>query len=168
MSGNFRASFMGRSHSGGKFCRSNEHIRLEIVDALIEPKIDGLRRIVGSGELMHLQGPTASSFKIRSGDVYLRPRRFSRIDLLLKLKIGVGFERARGADGGHSAGQVKTRKAECHLAEHAVAHGIEHVVVHADQAGNDAVTVQVEDLGIFGDDSPTRRRKPTRFFHGRE
>jgi hypothetical protein len=47
--------------------------------------------------------------------------------------------------------QVQARKAECHLAEDAVAHGVEHVVVHADETGNHSIAMQIEHLRVFRD-----------------
>ncbi len=76
MSGHFCASLVGRGHRGGKLSRSDEHIRFEIVDALIQPEIDGLGCIVRAGELVHLQCPRARAFQIRSGYVDLWARAF--------------------------------------------------------------------------------------------
>ena len=154
MPGNFRAAFMRRSHGSGKLRRSDEHVRLKAVHALVQPEIHGLRGIVWPAELVHLQRPTARPFQIRSGHVHLRPGRFAFINLLLELKVSVRFERTCGADRSHSPGQVQTRKAVRHLTENAVAHGVEHVIVHAHEAGDYAVTMQVQHLRVFRD---TRR-----------
>src|ERR1700687_6141386 len=111
---------MGCGDGGRKFCRGNEHVRLEIVHALIEPKVDGLSCVIWAGELVQLQSPTAGAFKIGSGNVDLRARRFALVNLLLELKIGVRLERTGGADGRHATCKVETWKAERHLAEYAV------------------------------------------------
>ena len=78
------------------------------------------------------------------------PGNFAGVDVLLQFEIGVGLKGAGGADGSHASGKVQSRKAESHFPEDRVAHGIEHVIVHADQAGNDSVLVEVESLSIFG------------------
>src|ERR1700674_5850753 len=126
---------MGCRDGGREFRRGDEHVCLEIVHALIEPKIDGLSCVIRAGELVQLQSPTASAFKIGSGNVDLRARRFALVNLLLELKIGVRLERTGGADGRHAPRQVQTWKAERYLGEDAVTHGIKHMVVHADETG---------------------------------
>ena len=92
MPGDFGATLVGRIHGGRKLRRSNEHVRLEIVDPLVQPEVDSPGRVVRAGELMHLQRPTASPFEIRTGNVDLRARRLALINLLLEFEIGVGFE----------------------------------------------------------------------------
>src|SRR6266481_9421217 len=143
---NLCSALMGCGDGGRKFRRRDEHVRLEIVHALIEPEVDGLSCVIRAGELLQLQGPTASAFKIGSGNVDLRARRFAPVNLLLKLQIGVRLERTGGADGRNAASKVQTWKAERHLAEDAVAHGIKHMVVHADETGDDTVAMQIEHL----------------------
>src|SRR6202521_3078929 len=96
---------MGCGDGGRKFRRRDEHVRLEIVHALIEPKVDGLSCVLCSGELVQLQSPTASAFKIGSGNVDLRARRFAIVNLLLEFKIGVRLERTGGADGRDATGK---------------------------------------------------------------
>src|ERR1700675_1351453 len=134
---------MGCGDGGRKFRGGDEHVRLEIVHALIEPKVDGLSCVVRAGELVQLQSPSASAFKIGSGDVDLRARGFALVNLLLEFKIGVRLERTGGADGRHATSQVETWKADRHLAEDAVTHGIKHMVMHADETGDDTVAVQI-------------------------
>src|ERR1700704_851965 len=142
---------MGRGDGGRKFRGGDEHVRLEIVHALIEPKVDGFSCIIRAGELVQLQSPTASAFKIGSRNMDLRARRFALVNLLLELKIGVRLERTGGAYGCDATSKVQTWKAERHLAKDAVTHGIKHMVVHADKAGDDTVAVEIEHLSIFGD-----------------
>src|ERR1700732_2895352 len=102
---------MGCGDGSRKFRRRDEHVRLEIVHTLIEPKVDGFNCVIRAGELMQLQSPTASPFKIGSGNVDLRARHFALVNLLLELKIGVRLERTGGADGGDATGKVQTWKA---------------------------------------------------------
>src|ERR1700687_5361152 len=111
---------MGCGDGGRKFRRGDEHVRLEIFHALIEPKVDGLSCVIWAGELVQLQSPTASAFKIGSGNVDLRARGFALVNLLLELKIGVRLERTGGADGCDASSKIQTWKAERHLAEDAV------------------------------------------------
>ena len=150
MSGNFSAPLVSGVHGSRQFGWSDEHVRFEIIDALVEPEINGLGCVVRSSELMHLHRKSARSFQIRPSHVDLRTRRLSPINLPLEFKVGVRFERSRGANGGHSSGKIQTREAERHLAEDPISHGVKEMIVHADQAGDDTVAVQVEHLGILG------------------
>ena len=149
MSCNLSSALVRRRHRRRKFRRSNEHIRFKIVYALVEPVVHRLSRVVRPAECVHLDRETAGSFQVRSSNVNLRSRRCASIDLLLELKIRVGLKPTRGADRRHSRGKVQAWEAEPHLSEDAVAHRIEHVVVHSDKTGNDGVTMQVKHLGIF-------------------
>src|SRR5258708_28019121 len=98
---------MGCGDGGRKLRRGYEHVRLQIVRTLIEPKVDGLVCVIRAGELVQLQSPTASAFKIGSGDVDLRARRFALVNLLLEFKIGVRLERTGGADVRDTASKVQ-------------------------------------------------------------
>ena len=145
-----RSPRVGGFNRGREFGASEKVVALEIVHALVKPKIDRLRCVLRPSQLMRLQHPTALAFKIRASDVDLRPRHFSGVDLLLNLQIGIGLERASGPNRGHAAGQIEPRKAIRHLAINSIAHRIEHVVMHPNQAGDDRVTLQAENLCVFG------------------
>src|SRR5580692_1330390 len=98
---------------------------------------------------MHLNRPRPFALKIRAGDVNLRARRLSSVDGLLDLEIGVRLQRSSSANRGDPTRQIETWKAEAHLAEDAIAHGIKHVVMHPDEARDDAIAMQIEHLRIL-------------------
>ena len=148
--GDFRSPLVRGGDGRREFLRSDEHVSLEIVDAFIEPEIYRLGRVIRSRELVHLQSPAAGAFEVRSGNVNFRAQHLAFVDGLLDFEVGVRLERSGGADRGNAACQIKPRKAVAHLAEDAAAHGIEQVIVHADQAGNHAVTMKVQNLRILG------------------
>ena len=56
---------------------------------------------------------------------------------------------AAGANGGNTSREIQARETVAHLVEEPAAGGIEHMVVHADQAGNHGVAAQVEHGGII-------------------
>ena len=150
MSRNFCSALVRRLNRRAQFGTSDEHIGLEVVDALIEPEIHRLHGVVGSGELVHLDRPRSCAFEIRARDVHLRPWHLTGIDGFLQFEIGVRLKRSCGANRGYAAGKIKPRKTVSHLAENAAAHGIKHVVVHPHQSRNHAVAMQVEHLRILG------------------
>src|ERR1039457_6337260 len=110
VSGNSRPSFVRRGGRRRKFRRSNEHVGFEVVDALIEPEVHRARRVVGPGELVHLQCPRAHALKIRPRNVDLGSRCLTGVNLLLKFKIGAWFERACSTNRSPTASQVQSRK----------------------------------------------------------
>src|SRR5215831_3452896 len=81
--------------------------------------------------------------------MHLGPGNLASIDRFSDFKIGVWLERSSGANRGYAASQVEPRKTVRHFAERARSNGIKHVVVHADEARDDRVSLQVEDLGVF-------------------
>src|ERR1700730_3266157 len=149
MSRNLRAALVRRGHRGSQLGRGNEHIGLEIVHAFIQPVIDGLPSIFRAGELVQLHSPRTRTLQIWAGDVNLWPRHSPSVNLFLDLQVGVRLERTGGADRSHASRKIKTWKTETHLSEDHIAHGIKHVVMHADKARNHAVAVQVEHLGFI-------------------
>jgi hypothetical protein len=72
------------------------------------------------------------------------------------LEIGIRLERAGGADRGHAAREVEARDADvdfvvageraCDVSAFAVGRGIEHVVVHADEPGEDGAAGKIDRL----------------------
>src|SRR3981081_3801630 len=143
---NFRAALMRRGYRGRQLGRGNEHIRLEIVYAFVQPVIDGLGRIFRPGELVQLHRPRTRTLQVWAGDVNLWPWHSPSVDLFLDLQIGVRFQGTGGADRSHASRKIKTGETETHLSEDHIPHGIKHVVMHADESGNHAVAVQVEHL----------------------
>jgi len=93
MPGHFHASLVGGGDRRRGFIGGNEVVDLEIVDALVDPEVDGLGGVLGAGELMHLDRPRTLPFQVWSGDVDLGARHVSRVDGPFKLDIGVRFER---------------------------------------------------------------------------
>src|SRR5579872_872280 len=87
-----RPSLVRGRNRCGKFRWRDEHIRLEIVDTLIEPVVHSPGSIVRSVELVHLQRPTSRPFEVWSRRMNLWPRCLTPIDLLLQLEISIGFE----------------------------------------------------------------------------
>src|SRR5258708_3748480 len=145
---NFRAALVRRGHRGSQLGRGNEHISLEIVYAFVQPVIDSLGSIFRPGELVQLQSPRTRTLQMWAGDVNLWAWHSPSVNLLLDLQIGVRFQGTGGADRSHASRKIKPGKTETHLSEDHIPHGIKHVVMHADEAGNHAVAVQVEQLGF--------------------
>src|SRR5579864_1405821 len=143
MSGHLHSALVRGCNRSRKFRRRDEHVSLEIVYALIHPVIGGLRRVLRPSELVQLHRKRSRTFKIGTGHVYLRPWSLPSIDLLLQFEIGIRLKRSGRSDRGHASGKIKARKTVSHLAKHAVSHGIEHVIVHAYQARDDTVSVQI-------------------------
>jgi len=90
------------------------------------------------------------------------------VDFAAEVEVDVGFDAASGADGGDTGGEIHTRSAEGHLGDDEGWFGgavggfvgagdVVEVVVHADEAGDDRVSVEVDDCdvscggGFFGD-----------------
>ena len=67
----------------------------------------------------------------------------------MQFEIKIGLNASGGANGGHAQGEVEARKAVRHLAIDPIAHGIKHVVMHADESGDDAIALEVENFGAF-------------------
>ena len=83
------------------------------------------------------------------------------VDLALEVEVGVGLDGAGGAQGGDARAEVEVRRGEGHLRDHqrrlGVAGGVEvgagdvvHVVVHADEAGEDGAAGEVEWMASCG------------------
>ena len=81
--------------------------------------------------------------------MHVRTRHFTAINLPLDRQVGVGFNASGGPNGGDPAGQIQPGETDRHLVEDRIARRIEHVLVHADEAWNHAVSMQVDDLRIF-------------------
>ena len=99
---------------------------------------------------MELQCKGALALEIGPRHVHFRARGSATIYLLLEFQVRIGFKRAASADGGDACREIEPRKAECHFSENAVTHGVEQMVMHADQARNNGVAVQVEKLRVTG------------------
>src|SRR5207245_3362835 len=150
MSRNFCTAFVGSGDCSREFISSNEVINLEIVHALINPIVHVCGGFFRPRELMQLQSPTSFTFKIWPSNVYMWSVHCAGIDRSLDFKVGIWLKRASRSDRSNSSRKIEPWEAVCHLAEDDVAHGIEHVVVHAHQAGDDAVAVEVENLRVVG------------------
>src|SRR6266498_5541827 len=74
-------------------------------------------------------------------------RNLSSVNSLLQKQVRIGLDAAGGPNRGHASRKIKAGKADSHLVKDRVACGIEHVVVHSHQSWNDAVTMQIENLG---------------------
>jgi hypothetical protein len=92
--------------------------------------------------------------EIGAGDAEFGPRGEAGVDLLFEGEIGIGLDAAGGAGGGDAAGEVEPWSAIGHLAEEedtgvaAFGRGVEEVFMHADEAGNDGLAGEIEDLRI--------------------
>ena len=144
MSRNLDSALVRRGHRRRQLGWSDVHVSLEVIDAFVEPEIDGGSGIVRPGQLMHLQGPGAGALEVGSGDVNFRTGHGARVDLFLDLQVGVRFERARRANRGYAGRQIQPGKTEGHLADDAVPDWIEKVIMHSHQARNDAVAAQFQ------------------------
>src|SRR5262249_37241038 len=119
--------------------------------ALRDPILDSARGVLRAGEFVHLSSECAMALQIRSGDVHLRAGHSAGIDRTLYVQIGVRLETAGGARGCHSAGKVKTRKAERLFVvdRDAAAGWIKEMLVHSHETRNHRVAGKIERAGAF-------------------
>src|SRR5438874_5810405 len=150
MSSNFRATLVRGLDCGRQLIICDEVIGLEIVYPFVQPVIHGSYRVFRAAELEQLQRECALTFKVGTGHMDLWTGRRTVIDMLFNFEIGVRFNRASGAQRSYSSSEIQARKTEGHFSEHRPAHGIEHMVVHPDEPWHNAVSVKIQDLGIFG------------------
>ena len=78
--------------------------------------------------------------------------RATGVDSCFDVDVGVRFEAAGGARGGHATREIEARKAEGVFVVNrdAAAREIEEVLVHADQARYRGVAVEIEHLRAGG------------------
>ncbi len=81
------------------------------------------------------------------------------VDFAAEVEVDVRLDAAGGADGGDACGEVHARGGEAHLGDDEGWFGgavgglvgagdVVEVVVHADEAGDDGVAVEVDDLDL--------------------
>src|SRR5947209_3542221 len=112
---------MSRINGGLQLLTRQEVISLERGDALVSPVVHGRARVGGAVQLVKLQCEGAFAFEIRAGDVDLRARPRSIVNLLFQRQVSVGIDAASCADARDSSGEIKPRKADGHLMEDAAA-----------------------------------------------
>src|SRR5262245_22034503 len=128
--------FVGGLNGSAQLGAGNEVVGLKRGHSAVGPELHRLARLVRTGELIKLHREGAFAFQIRTGDVHLRAGNLAAINRLFEFEIGVRLDAAAGSNRGNSAREVKAGKAVAHLVEQAAAGRVEHVVVHANQAGN--------------------------------
>ncbi len=159
VAGDLEVELMRFVDGGLQLVAGDVHVGLEAGDTLRGPEADGLAGVVGVAEVVHLQEGRVGAFEVGAGDVHVRAGEVAGVDLAAEVEVGVGLDAAGGAEGGDAGGEVHARCREGHLGDDqrwlTVAERVEvgagdvvHVVVHADQAGDDGVAVEVEDFGV--------------------
>src|SRR5581483_12063333 len=81
--------------------------------------------------------------------MHLWAQYFAVLNGFVDFEIGIRFEGSGCSDRGHSGSEVESGKAVRHFAERARPDGIKHVVVHADDPGDDGVSMKIEHLRVF-------------------
>ena len=90
---------------------------------------------------------SARALEVRPGDDDARAGHAAGVDQPLDVEVGVRLEGAGGARGGDAGGEIEAREAEAMLDIHrdASAAGIEEMLVHADQSGDDGLAGEIDD-----------------------
>ena len=159
VAGDFEAVLVGGVDGGFELGAGDVHVGLVAGDALRGPVVDEVAGVVGAGEVVHLDEGAVGAFEIGRGDVHVRAEEMAGVDLAAEVEVEVGLDGAGGADGGDAGGEVHARGGEGHLGDDegwlggAVggfvgAGDVVEVVVHADEAGDDGVAVEVDDLDL--------------------
>ncbi len=145
----FRSARMRGGDRRAEHRRRQVVVRLEVVDALVEPEVHRLRRILRARQRVHLRRERAFAFEVRARHVHLGSGGLARLDPLAHFEIRVRLDRPGRADRRHTAREVETREAERHLGEGPASGRIEEVVVHPDEPREHGAAVQVENLRIL-------------------
>ena len=163
MAGEFQAMAVRLFDGGAQLGAGDVHVGLVGSRALRRPEGDGGACVRRIGELVHLDEGAVGAFEIGRRHVHVWPHDMTRIDLMLEVEIGIGFDAAGGAQGGDAQGEIEPGRGKGHLRHHqrlvAVTGGIQigagdviHMVVHAHQAGHHAFARRV-DAAIAGGNS---------------
>ena len=160
VAGDFEAVLVGGVDGGFELGAGDVHVGLVAGDSLRGPVVDEGAGVVGAGEVVHLDEGAVGAFEVGSGDVHVRAGEVAGVDLAAEVEVEVGLDGAGGADGGDAGGEVHARGGEGHLGDDegwlggAVggfvgAGDVVEVVVHADEAGDDGVAVEVDDCELL-------------------
>src|SRR6202000_2815768 len=153
--GEFEAALVGLVDGGLELGARDVHVGLEAGDALVGPEVDGGLCVGGVFELVHLEGEGAGAFEVGAGDVDVRAGDAAVVDGAAEVEVEIGLDGAGGAEGGDAGAEVETRRGEGHLGHddgrlggagdvEVGAGEVVHVVVHADEAGEDGVAGEVD------------------------
>ena len=149
MAGDFESVRVRDFDDGGEFVGSDVHIRLERGHAFGDPIFSGAARVFGIFELVHLRSERAGAFEVRTGDVDLWSDACAGVDRFFQFEVGVCLDAAGRSNAGYTAGEVEARKTRRVFGVHrgrTERRRIIHVVVHADEAGNDGSASEIEDF----------------------
>ena len=147
MAGDLHPVAMGLVDRGGELGRGDVHIGLGRGEAERGPVADHRPRIGGVAQRMELGDRRRRPFEIGRGEIEIGADHPPGLDLALDAEIAIGVHRSRGARGGDAAGEVERREGREHLVgdERAIGRGgAEHMLVHADQAGDDRLAAAVD------------------------
>ena len=161
VAGELEAVLVGLVDGGLELGAGDVHVGLEGGGSLGGPEVDGGAGVFGIAELVHLDEGGAGALEVGRGDVHVGAGEFAGVDLLLEVEVGVGLYRAGGAEGGDAGAEVEVGGGEGELGDDegrlGVAFGVGvgtgdavHVVVHADDAGDDGAAGEIEDGGSVG------------------
>jgi hypothetical protein len=141
------AARVRRLDQRGELFGGDVHVRLERRHAFVHPILGLASSVLRVTELPHLRRVRAFALEIGTGDAHLRPDHQPIVDRAFELEIGVRFDAPSRAHRGDAACEVQAREARGVLAVHGgrtTRRRVVHVLVHADDAGNDAVARKVE------------------------
>ena len=159
VAGDFEAVLVGLVDGGFELGARDVHVGLVAGDALRCPVVDEVAGVVGAGEVVHLDEGAVGAFEVGRGDVHVRADELTGVDLAAEVEVEVGLDGAGGADGGDTGGEVHARGGEGHLGDDERRLGgavggfvgagdVVEMVVHADEAGDDGVAVEVDDVTL--------------------
>ena len=170
MAGELHAVAVRLVDRGGELGRRDVHIGLGRGEAERGPVAHRRARLGRVAQRMELGMRRRRAFEIGRGEIEIGADQPPRLDLPPDAEIAVGIHRAGGARGGDAAGEIERRGRSEHLVadERAVARGrAEHMLVHADQAGDDRLAAAVDLARAGRDASPSRPRRSRRCGHDR-
>ena len=155
VSGDLEPPPVGRVDRRRSHIAAHVDVELEGGETVVRPIVDELGRIHRPADRMHLGDQGRRALDVGRGQVQLGSWHLAGIDPPLDLQVGIRLDRAPGADGRQSAGEVEPREGVVHLVHVKRPcpgpHRVEEVLVHHDEAGNDGLAGQVDDARVARD-----------------
>jgi hypothetical protein len=158
MTGYLQVKGMRSLNGGPEFGAGDMHVRLEVGGAGGGPEIDEGSGVVSASQGMHLYEDVAGTLEIRRGRFDMWSDKATSVNEVTKVDVGIGLDGAGGSNCGDTVCEVHARSRKGHLREQCGTFGtgsvgvgaleVVNVVVHADEAGEDGIASEVEDLCV--------------------
>ena len=149
MPGKLGTAFVRSFDSRGQLVSGDEVVGFEIIDSFVQPVVHHADGFIRAAQLKKLKRERSLALQIRPGYMHVGTGHLAAVDCALDLQICVRFEGTAGADCRYSGREVEPREAEPHFAKDGVSHGVEEMVVHSHQPGNNRVIVQIQGLEVL-------------------